>query len=120
MTDIQENIRKNAEMVVEQMAQVCGFDFGYDARSVEWLDGYIERQRNREGIDQDFIHRLVNARRPQPGISTLRHEGHWPWQPSATHHCEAIQPFRLEFLIEPHERHRDSVHAPRTGSRQFT
>ena len=40
-----ENIRANAEIVIAQMGQLSGFEFGYNQESVEWLEGYIERQR---------------------------------------------------------------------------
>ena len=43
-----EMIRANAELVVKQLRQASGLDdFGYNAESVEWLDGFIERQRAR-------------------------------------------------------------------------
>jgi hypothetical protein len=41
-----EHIRANAALVVETCTKICGFQFGFDAKSVEWLDGFIERTRN--------------------------------------------------------------------------
>ena len=44
----QEMIRANAELVVGQLREASGLeDFGYNAESVRWLDGFIERQRVR-------------------------------------------------------------------------
>ncbi len=43
------------------MSQVSGFDFGYDAQSVAWLDGYIERQRARSEMTQEMVDGLVNV-----------------------------------------------------------
>jgi len=40
-----ENIKANAEMVVQQMRSLSQMDFGYTRESVEWLQGYIERLR---------------------------------------------------------------------------
>jgi hypothetical protein len=43
---MEEQIRANAEMVVQQLRPLSGIDFGYMIESVEWLEGYIERLRN--------------------------------------------------------------------------
>lgn len=43
---MEEHIRANAEMVVQQLRPLSGIDFGYTQESVEWLDGYIERLRS--------------------------------------------------------------------------
>ena len=42
---MEEQIKANAELVIAQMRPLSGFAFGYDAQSVAWLDGYIERER---------------------------------------------------------------------------
>lgn len=42
---MEERIKANAEMVVQQLRPLSGMDFGYDRESVEWLEGYIERLR---------------------------------------------------------------------------
>jgi len=43
-----EMISANAELVVGQLREASGMeDFGYNAESVAWLDGFIERQRVR-------------------------------------------------------------------------
>jgi hypothetical protein len=38
-------IRANAALVVSTCLTLAGFEFNYASRSVEWLDGYIERIR---------------------------------------------------------------------------
>ena len=44
----QEMIRANAELVVARLREASGMEgFGYNAESVAWLDGFIERQRVR-------------------------------------------------------------------------
>ena len=48
---MEEHIRANAEMVVEQLRPLSGIDFGYTKESVEWLEGYIERLRNSGEFD---------------------------------------------------------------------
>jgi hypothetical protein len=42
---MEEDIRANAELVVQQIRQLSGEDFGYTHESVKWLEGYIERLR---------------------------------------------------------------------------
>ncbi len=43
---MEERIRANAELVVQQTRSLSGIDFGYTEESVKWLEGYIERLRN--------------------------------------------------------------------------
>ena len=45
---MEENIKKNAQMVIEQLRPISQIDFGYNRESVKWLEGYIERQRQRD------------------------------------------------------------------------
>lgn len=44
-------IKANATMVIAQLGPASEMAFGYDKASVEWLDGFIERQRVRMGGD---------------------------------------------------------------------
>jgi hypothetical protein len=39
-------IRANAQLVVDTMKADAGVELRFDAESVKWLDGYIERNRN--------------------------------------------------------------------------
>jgi hypothetical protein len=82
---MEDKIKQNAELVIAQMRQVSGFDFGYDAQSVAWLDGYIERQRVREDMTQELINGLVNVFGSYLGECVIKcyggywenEEGHW-------------------------------------------
>lgn len=58
---MEEMIKYNAELVVQQMREISDVDFGYNTDSVAWLDGYIERQRNRADIEQETIRSLVSV-----------------------------------------------------------
>ena len=42
---MEEYIKANAELVIQQLRPLSGIDFGYTQESVEWLEGYIERLR---------------------------------------------------------------------------
>jgi hypothetical protein len=50
---MEEDIKANAELVVEQLRPLSGIDFGYTQESVEWLEGYIERLRNSGEFESD-------------------------------------------------------------------
>lgn len=53
-----EMIRANAEFAVREMAGLCGDDFGYNAASVAWAEGFLERQR--PGAAADNARGIVN------------------------------------------------------------
>lgn len=56
---VQEQIRANAEMVVEQLRQISDVpDFSYNAASVAWVNDFVERQRARPDIDDAGRERL--------------------------------------------------------------
>jgi hypothetical protein len=40
-----DKIQANARMTIEQLRPLSKIDFGYNAESVKWLEGYIERMR---------------------------------------------------------------------------
>jgi len=42
-------IRANAALAVEQFRELSGAPFGFDAGSVSWVEGFIERMRSRVG-----------------------------------------------------------------------
>lgn len=52
-------IRANAELVVNALAGETDFPFGFDAASVEWLNGYIDRIRANEWTEEE-TDQLVN------------------------------------------------------------
>ncbi len=51
-----ENIRLNAELVSKTFGENNGVNLAFDEDSVEWVDGYIER--NRETWDEQTAARL--------------------------------------------------------------
>jgi len=42
-----DQIRANAQKVVDTLDPLTDFAFGYDGQSLEYLDGYLDRQRQR-------------------------------------------------------------------------
>jgi len=76
----QEMIRANAELVVSQLGPASGLEeFGYNAESVEWLDGFIERQRVRpEFAEAEDIERITQTLGSFLGECVVRcHGGEW-------------------------------------------
>lgn len=80
------------------MGQLSGFEFGYDAESVAWLDGYIERQRARDDITQELIESLVSVFGSYLGECVINcYGGYWEnedgqWRVSFNSH-NAVYPF---------------------------
>ncbi|HEX8458658.1 MAG TPA: hypothetical protein VF656_15285 [Pyrinomonadaceae bacterium] len=75
---MEDRIKQNAELVIRQMSQVSGFDFGYDAQSVAWLDGYIERRRVRADITPEVVNGLVSVFGSYLGECVIRcYGGYW-------------------------------------------
>jgi hypothetical protein len=73
-----ENIRRNAELVVAEMGKISGIDFGYTPESVAWLDGFVERQRLRPETDDDQIAKLVQVLGSYLGECIIRcYGGYW-------------------------------------------
>ncbi|MEJ7849654.1 MAG: hypothetical protein WKF92_16340 [Pyrinomonadaceae bacterium] len=58
---LEQKLRMNAEMVIENLSQHAGFQLGFNGESVEWIDGFIERQRSREGFDAESGGGLTNT-----------------------------------------------------------
>ncbi|MBA4185711.1 MAG: hypothetical protein H0X49_17165 [Acidobacteria bacterium] len=51
-------IEENAELVINGVGRMCGVQLDYDEKSVEWLDGYIER--NRKDFDEETVEKMTN------------------------------------------------------------
>jgi hypothetical protein len=81
MTD-EEKLRANAELVVEHLREASGIEgFGYNAESVAWLDGFIERQRARPEFDEAAADRLSNTLGSYLGECVVRcYGGEWERQ----------------------------------------
>lgn len=103
---MEEQIRQNAELVIKQMGQVSGFAFDYDAQSVAWLDGYIERQRDRTDTTPELVDGLVNVFGSYLGECVIKcYGGYWEneggqWRVSFDG-ANAVYPFakvRKQFL----------------------
>ncbi|HEY1663133.1 MAG TPA: hypothetical protein VGI03_12000 [Verrucomicrobiae bacterium] len=43
--ETQEQIKANAELVIQELRPVSGMDFGYNKESVKWLEGHLEELR---------------------------------------------------------------------------
>jgi hypothetical protein len=48
-------IRSNAAFAVENFGALTAFEFGHNRQSVEWVEGFIERQRERGGDHYNMI-----------------------------------------------------------------
>ena len=83
---MEEHIKANAEMVLDQLRSLSGIDFFYTRESVEWLEGYIERLRNSGEFDSvELKHKLTSVFGSFLGECIIRcyggawteHEGNW-------------------------------------------
>ena len=54
-------IKANAELVNQQFLEISDVEFGYNAASVRWLDGYIERQRARPDRNDNEVEGLADV-----------------------------------------------------------
>lgn len=48
---LEEKLRLNAGMIIENLSQHAGFTLEFNEQSVEWIDGFIERQRAGEDFE---------------------------------------------------------------------
>jgi hypothetical protein len=80
---VEDRIKHNAQLVISQMRPLSGFDFGYDAQSVAWLDGYIERQRIRDDMTPELLDSLVNILGSYLGQCVIIcYGGYWQIEPA--------------------------------------
>src|SRR5687768_11229557 len=84
MSDQIEAIRKNADLVIKQFAPLSGIDFGLNRESVEWVEGFIERQRAREDFDLNNSERLIDVLGSFLGECIIANAG-GEWRVSETH-----------------------------------
>jgi hypothetical protein len=47
-----EAIELNIRLVIDQLGPMSGIDFGLNRESLEWVEGYIEQQRQRPDVDE--------------------------------------------------------------------
>lgn len=55
-----EKIHANALLVIKHLSEAAGFELGFNEESVAWVDGFIERQRIREGVGLETVESLVS------------------------------------------------------------
>lgn len=53
--------KKDADLAISQLGPLSGLDFGMNRDSVEWVDGFIERQRSRDDFDPSQSSRLIGV-----------------------------------------------------------
>jgi hypothetical protein len=74
----EDKIKANAELVIRQLGPLSGMEFGYNAASVAWVNGFIERQRSNHDLDQNAIDGLVNTLGSYIGECIIRcYGGRW-------------------------------------------
>jgi hypothetical protein len=79
----EEQIRENAQLVIDRFRQLreLKLEFGYNRESVEWLDGFIERERRRENISSDGTAKLAQVLASYLGECIIHtHGGEWKEQ----------------------------------------
>ena len=76
--DSPPQITSDVELAIERLGALTDFEFGLDARSVEWVDGFILRQRERPGFDLDEVGGLVGVLGSFLGECIVAAtDGHW-------------------------------------------
>jgi hypothetical protein len=77
-----EPIKKNAQLVIDQLGPLSEISFGLNRDSVAWVEGYIEGQRARPDLSQVTIDNLVNVLGSFLGECIIANAG-GSWQSSA-------------------------------------
>jgi hypothetical protein len=86
-------IEANVRLAVEQFGPLTDFDFGLDRRSVEWVDGFLERQRARPGFDPDRAPRLAAVIGSFLGACLVANtDGAWRWSDERGQWCVRFAP----------------------------
>ena len=60
MFETRAEIRANSDLVVQHLSPHSDIVFGLNRASVEWVDGFIERQRKRSDLDDQARSGLIN------------------------------------------------------------
>ena len=61
MEQYEEQIRANVRLVIRELGPLSGIEFGLNRESVEWVEGFIERQRGRPDFDENSVDGLVST-----------------------------------------------------------
>lgn len=80
-TDEQRNlIARNVQMVIDELGPLSDVDFGLNQESVQWIDGFIERQRARTDFDPDQLGALPSVLGSFLGACLIEAAGgQWEW-----------------------------------------
>ncbi|GAA3042104.1 hypothetical protein [Streptosporangium longisporum] len=54
-------IKENVDLAIEELGPLSDVDFGLNRESVEWVEGFIERQRSRPGFDPEGSRGLISV-----------------------------------------------------------
>ena len=80
MFETRKKIRANSDLVVQQLGPHSNISFGLNRASVEWVDGFIERQRQRPELDDQARSGLVNRLGSFLGECLVANtSGAWAW-----------------------------------------
>ena len=86
--DAREQIQANVELAIEQLGPLVDFDFGLNRESVQWVEGFIERQREREGFDPEDAGGLIGVIGSFLGECIVAATGgRWEWAEAQGHWC---------------------------------
>jgi hypothetical protein len=89
-------LRANAKTVIEQIQSACPIRFGFDAASVEWLCGFIERQRLRQNNLPEPTEKFVAMLGAWLGECLLANtDGVWQWSAQYDDWCIYFAPNQL-------------------------
>src|SRR5215813_14733530 len=96
---MEENIRANAELVVQQVRSLSGSDVGYTQESVKWLEGYIERLRTSGAFEsEDTKNKLTSVFGSFLGECVVRcYGGTWKLHEEAGVWCVAFKEDHIAF-----------------------
>ncbi|HEU4324458.1 MAG TPA: hypothetical protein VFS21_15055 [Roseiflexaceae bacterium] len=59
--NVEALIKENAALTIRTLGHCCPIDFGLNAESVAWVEGFIERQRARPDFDGPLADRLTDV-----------------------------------------------------------
>jgi hypothetical protein len=73
-------IKKNAQLVIDQLGQLSDVNFGFNRESVAWVEGFIERQRARPDFDPTAVNNLAQTLGSFLGECIIANAGgSWRW-----------------------------------------
>jgi len=93
MIETRNRIRTNSDLVIQHLGPHSGIAFGLDRASLEWLDGFLERQRKRPDLTDELRGTLVNQIGSFLGECIAANtKGDWKW-------IESQQTLGVQFSI---------------------